>query len=82
VAEPAGEVAVELYRLTGPEMLARIDALERFDPADLEGSQYARVEIEVIGGPVDRAWAYRYRGPIEELGDPIAGGDWVAFAAR
>jgi gamma-glutamylcyclotransferase (GGCT)/AIG2-like uncharacterized protein YtfP len=82
VSEPRGNVTVELYALTGAEMLARIDALERYDPTDVEGSQYARVEVDVHGGPVDRAWAYVYRGPKEELGEPIQGGDWVAFAGE
>lgn len=80
VPEPGGEVEVELYELSGSEMLARLDALERYDPADVEASQYVRVERSVSGGPVDRAWAYEYRGPAGELGDRIAGGDWVAFS--
>ena len=48
-------------------------------PSD-SSPQYARVEVEVHGGPVDHAWAYVYRGPMEELGPPIEGGDWVTFA--
>jgi gamma-glutamylcyclotransferase (GGCT)/AIG2-like uncharacterized protein YtfP len=80
VLEPAGVVEVELYRLSGARALARIDALERYDPADIEGSQYVRLEVAVSGGPVERAWAYVYRGPLGELGEPIPCGDWLRFA--
>ncbi len=77
---PAGWVDVEVYRLAGAAALARIDELERFDPDDLEGSQYVRAEVAVIDGPVARAFAYEYRGDPAELGERITGGDWVAFS--
>jgi gamma-glutamylcyclotransferase (GGCT)/AIG2-like uncharacterized protein YtfP len=74
-----GHVPVELYLLPDADLLADLDAFEGFDPADDAGSQYARRVIDVIDGPVRRAWIYVHQGPEAELGEPIPDADWVRY---
>ena len=71
------EVVVEILDLVDAEALRTIDALEAFDPADPEGSEYVRSEVDVRNGPVPTAWVYLYNGPQEAVGDRIVDGDWV-----
>ena len=78
----AGDVVIELYEATDPDLLAAADALEAFDPGDVAGSEYVRRAIEVVDGPVTSAWVYVYNGPPEAMGETIPDGDWVAHRAR
>lgn len=79
--EGAPRVVVELYRVDSPT-LAAIDVLEAFDPTDAAGSEYVRRAVDVVEGPVDRAWVYEYNGPPGEVGPAIDDGDWVRHRRR
>jgi gamma-glutamylcyclotransferase (GGCT)/AIG2-like uncharacterized protein YtfP len=78
VADSSAEVVVELIDVRDEATLARIDALEAYDPADEARSEYVRREVAVRDGPVSSAWVYWYHGDSAALGPPIADGDWVA----
>jgi gamma-glutamylcyclotransferase (GGCT)/AIG2-like uncharacterized protein YtfP len=77
VEQPPLRVIVEVYRLSDDGLIGRLDALERYDPADEAGSQYVRRAVEAVDGPVDRVFAYFYNGDPSELGELIESGDWV-----
>jgi N-hydroxyarylamine O-acetyltransferase len=79
VEAPAGRVAVEVFRMAVADVLSKLDPLERFYPGDEANSQYVRRTVKVLDGPVLRADAYFYHGAPVELGEAVAGGDWVAY---
>ena len=78
VADDGGWVSVECFRLANPNQLARLDALEAYDPADEERSEYVRRLVAVHDGPVHEAWAYWYAADPAALGPRIADGIWRA----
>lgn len=77
LVEGAGRVAVEVYRLASDEMLAALDTLESYDPSDEASSEYVRHTVEVFDGQVKQAQAYLYHGARDQLGEPIATGEWL-----
>ncbi len=77
---PGGDqIMVELYQLDDLDLLATLDALERYDPGDEAHSQYVRRLVPVLASAVTRAWTYLYNGPPEHLGEPIPYGDWAVW---
>lgn len=63
----------ELYALDDPAALARLDDWEGIDPSSPESGDYVRIVLDLLEPPL-RAWAYRYRGPID--GAPVVQGRW------
>jgi len=87
-----GLVEAELHALADPGVLAALDAYERFDPDDPQGSLFVRRRIRVprFGtGPdcrwFDRwaidAWIYCYNGPLDAA-VPIPSGCWRQHLAE
>lgn len=72
-------VQPELY----PAILARLDALEGYDPAEPNASAYRRVSRDVITADGRRQTAWVYVGHAAALPGmaPIPGGDWRRYAA-
>ncbi|WP_380165404.1 gamma-glutamylcyclotransferase [Jannaschia sp. R86511] len=85
-------VVVEVYRVSDPRVLARLDALEDFDPTDPGGSEYVRTKVPLLGsgpaaGPAptgpgrptpSEVQVYAYAGSVAvaEQGPVLPGGDW------
>ena len=73
VADRAGTLHGEVYRVTDPALWSRLDSVE--------GPQYHRREVAVQGedGREMAAWIYWYIGPLDR-GVPIPGGNYRAHA--
>ena len=70
-------VVVEVVSIDDAAMWPQLDALERYDPGDVAGSEYVRVEALVAStsGLALRCWTYRYQGPTDGY-DEVPGCDW------
>jgi gamma-glutamylcyclotransferase (GGCT)/AIG2-like uncharacterized protein YtfP len=76
--DSAGEVIGEVYRLSSPDQLLRLDAYEECTYPSQPNQEYQRKKIYVItaAGIVMSAWVYSYQHPITDL-DVIASGDFL-----
>ena len=68
----------DVWRLSGPDVLARLDRYEACDPQD-PASPYVREEREIrlAAGGAAQAWIYLYNRPTAEL-ELIPSGDFLA----
>jgi gamma-glutamylcyclotransferase (GGCT)/AIG2-like uncharacterized protein YtfP len=82
VPDPQGvEVAGEVYRLFGPpNVFARLDQYEGFDPSSPDTSEFRRdlMPVTLGDGRTVTAWVYVYQRPLFDL-QPIPHGDYAKF---
>ncbi|MGJ7441222.1 gamma-glutamylcyclotransferase family protein [Aquipuribacter sp. MA13-6] len=80
-------VVVEVYRVTDPQVLARLDVLEAYDPDHPGTSEYVRARVPLLGRdgadahdgldePDRQVQTYVYAGAVAEQGPVLPGGDW------
>lgn len=84
VEEGAGRVTGALVTVrsqTYTAVLARLDDLEGFDPAQPEASAYRRLQRDVVlvDGRRVTAWVYVGGAPYVQDCERIEGGDWAAY---
>jgi gamma-glutamylcyclotransferase (GGCT)/AIG2-like uncharacterized protein YtfP len=78
-SEDDSTVAGELYELLDPAaVLAVLDEIEGFRPAEPDRSLYRRVETDVTldSGQARQAWAYFYNAPLGRA-ERIPSGDYL-----
>ena len=63
VTAQRGLVHGQLVAFRDHSLFEKLDAYELFDPDDTEGSEYRRVEVDLLGSG-RRAWAYEYNRPV------------------
>jgi gamma-glutamylcyclotransferase (GGCT)/AIG2-like uncharacterized protein YtfP len=74
----------ELHATSAPEpVLAALDEIEGYDPADLDSSLYLRQEVPVTleDGTVASAWIYFYNAPLGHA-TRIESGDYLDHFRR
>jgi gamma-glutamylcyclotransferase (GGCT)/AIG2-like uncharacterized protein YtfP len=76
-APGTSRVVVEVVSIDDAALWPQLDALERYDPDDVAGSEYVRVEAVATSaaGRALRCWTYRYQGPGDGC-DEVPDGDW------
>lgn len=79
VPSPDGKVWGEIYEMADAEtVLAALDAIEGYRPADPDRSLYTRAEAEAVllDGAAARAWVYFYNAPLGHAAR-IPSGDYL-----
>jgi gamma-glutamylcyclotransferase (GGCT)/AIG2-like uncharacterized protein YtfP len=69
-----GIVHGELLAFSDPHLVDELDAYELFDPENHAGSEYLRVEVDLLGAD-SPAWTYEYNRPVKDR-PIIATGNW------
>ena len=82
--EADGRVRGEAYEVLAAEpLLARADAIEHFEPADPEGSEYVRqvVACRLDDGSALDVWAYFYNRSVAAA-ERVQDGDYRRYVSR
>ncbi len=82
-----GQVSGRLVHVSAEpygSILAAIDGLEDYDPANEAASIYRRVarDVSTAAGETVRAWVYIGRESFAQGRPVVTGGDWVAYCDR
>lgn len=78
----APQVVAEVVDIVDPNLWTSLDALERYAPDDLAGSEYVRVPAQatLADGSALTCWTYVYNAPVNGYRD-VPGGDWTTLYA-
>ena len=74
-----GKVVGEVFEMTdAPTVLAALDGIEGYRPAEPESSLYTRVQVPATmdDGRTEQVWVYFYNAPLGQA-PRIASGDYV-----
>ena len=80
IPAPGSRVWGEVYEVEDdPSVLAKLDEIEGYRPAEPDASLYTRGQVPVTfdDGRVDVAWVYFYNAPLGRA-ERIASGDYLA----